>query len=85
MDSLLSSFAATAANGSTVDPDDVNRTGDFTEEPPAVINSENDLSLYALEINLTRHQRSKLIGVSQEGIKCYLQHWLQSFKRPMKG
>ena len=83
MESLLSSFSETAATAeSIVDSDYDSAIG---EEDTSAITTESVLILSALEPNLTLHQRSKLTGISPEGIQCYLHHWLQSFKHSIQG
>ena len=37
------------------------------------------------QLNLTDGQRAKFLGISAQGIECFLHHWFQLSKNPVEG
>ena len=88
LDSLPSSTTTIGSvsnlDSSTAGTDTADDEG-FYGNSTSLPNTGSSLSSFLLQLNLTQDQKSKLIGIAPQGIKCYLYHWLQLSRNPTEG
>ena len=89
LDTVESSTAATTTTGSESILESVTATtiseGVLGNSSATVNSTSNSLTSFLLQLNLTQSQRSQLIGIAPEGIKCYIYEWFQLSRNPIEG